>query len=63
VFSAYYAGILTDEKWMERCDTCGNDWIADPGRMLPDDIWATIAKPDESLCDTCIAKRLKATQS
>jgi hypothetical protein len=57
----YYAGLLTDEKWMERCDACGKDWVADAGRMLPNDVWLMIAnKPEELLCDTCIAKRLDA---
>jgi hypothetical protein len=57
---AYYDGVLKDDRWMIRCDECDHDWVADAGRMLPDDVWATIAKPEEFLCDSCIAKRLAA---
>jgi hypothetical protein len=59
---AYGDGVLKDDRWMERCDACGNDWDANPGRMLPDDVWTRIAEPEEFLCDSCIAKRLAARE-
>jgi len=60
--TAYYAGILTDEKWMNPCDGCGNDVIADLGRWLSDDVWGTIAYPDQVLCNACIDRRLARSQ-
>jgi hypothetical protein len=40
------------------CDGCGCDWCEDSGPMLPDEVWAGIAKPKELLCSRCVADRL-----